>query len=68
MIKVSIIVTVFNIKVILVDDGSADRSSAICDEFSNIVPRLIVIHQHNNGAPVARSSGIDVSSGVYWFC
>lgn len=46
-----------NIKVIIVDDGSTDGSSVICDELSKI-DRVKVIHQTNKGVSVARNKGI----------
>lgn len=53
------------IEVILVDDGSIDRSSAICDEYAASDPRIKVVHQQNGGASCARNTGIDLASGNY---
>ena len=41
-------------EVILVDDGSCDSSSKICDEFVNIDARFIAIHKDNYGVASAR--------------
>ena len=54
-----------NIEVILVDDGSPDKSGHICDEFSVGRPNTIVIHQENAGVSAARNKGIDCATGEY---
>lgn len=50
---------------ILVDDGSKDRSGAICDEYASRDSRFRVIHQANQGVSVARQVGLDAAKGVY---
>ena len=50
---------------ILVDDGSKDRSGAICDEYAARDSRFRVIHQANQGLSVARQVGLDATKGVY---
>ena len=84
MVKVSIIVPVYNIEsyvkkcinslidqtyknieIILVDDGSTDGSSVICDEYSNKYENVIVIHQENQGLSGARNSAIRRVTGEY---
>lgn len=57
--------TFTNIELILVDDGSTDNSGKICDEYQMIDDRVIVIHQENAGAAVARNTGIDKSTGEF---
>ena len=54
-----------NIEVILVDDGSTDNSSCICDEFSLKDNRIKVIHKKNEGVSIARNIGITKSTGEY---
>lgn len=54
-----------NIEVILIDDGSSDKSGLICDEFSSKDNRIKVIHQKNQGVSVARNVGIVTSRGEY---
>lgn len=54
-----------NLEIILVDDGSPDNCGQICDEYANKDSRIIVIHQKNSGASVARNVGMDIASGEY---
>lgn len=46
-------------ELILVDDGSPDRSGEICEEYATKDSRIHVIHQENGGPAVARNTGID---------
>ena len=50
---------------ILVDDGSKDRSGAICNEYAVKDPRFKVFHQTNCGASVSRQMALDVSKGEF---
>lgn len=59
-------------EMILVDDGSTDKSPQICDEFASIDNRWIddrytirVIHQKNGGLSAARNAGLEVAQGEY---
>ncbi len=54
-----------NWEVLLVDDGSKDSSSAICDEYSSKDSRIITIHQENAGPSRARNHGLDKSTGQF---
>lgn len=54
-----------NIELILIDDGSVDRTGGICDGYAGSDSRVIVIHQQNRGVSAARNAGIDRSSGSY---
>lgn len=54
-----------NIEIILVDDGSSDKSSAICDEYAQKDARIKVIHKKNGGVSSARNAGLDVAKGTY---
>ena len=52
-------------ELILVDDGSRDRSGAICDEYAGRDSRIRVIHKGNGGLSSARNAGIDIAHGDY---
>ena len=54
-----------NVEIIIVDDGSTDNSSAICDKYSNLYENVIVVHQKNGGLSSARNTGIEYSSGEF---
>lgn len=52
-------------ELILVDDGSADKSGIICGEYSAKDSRVKVIHKSNGGASSARNAGLDAAEGKY---
>lgn len=54
-----------NLEIILVNDGSKDDSGTICDEYAEQDERIIVIHQQNMGASIARNRGLDICTGAY---
>lgn len=54
-----------NLEIILVDDGSPDRSPEICDEYAEKDLRIKVIHKKNGGQAEARNKGIDTAAGEY---
>lgn len=53
-----------NLEIILVDDGSTDRSGQICDQYINR-ENFVVIHKENAGLGMARNTGLDVATGKY---
>lgn len=57
--------TYSNIEIILVDDGSADRSGAICDAYAEKDNRIKIIHQMNSGVSQARNCGLQNAIGNY---
>lgn len=54
-----------NLEIILVNDGSTDKSSEICDMYSKRDNRIKVIHKKNGGLSSARNAGLDIASGLY---
>lgn len=54
-----------DVEIILVDDGSSDRSGSICDEYARREPRIKVIHQLNGGPGEARNAGLMEATGEY---
>ena len=54
-----------NIEVIVVDDGSIDRSGDICEEFAKKDKRIKVFHKTNGGLSDARNYGIKKAKGEY---
>lgn len=57
--------TFVNYELILVDDGSTDKSGIICDEYAEKDNRIFVIHQKNGGLSAARNTGIDSMHGQF---
>ena len=58
-----------NIEIILVNDGSTDRSAEICDSYAQQDSRIIVIHKPNGGVSSARNAGLEIMTGDYLcFC
>lgn len=55
--------TYTNLEIILVDDGSPDRSGEICDAWAAKDDRIKVIHQANAGGGAARNAALDVARG-----
>jgi glycosyltransferase involved in cell wall biosynthesis len=53
------------LQVILVDDGSTDKSGGICDNYRNMDPRVLVIHKANGGMSDARNEGLRHVIGYY---
>ncbi len=54
-----------NLEIILVDDGSEDKSGKICDEYAKKDQRVHVLHQKNAGVSAARNTGIEAAKGEY---
>ena len=52
-------------ELILVDDGSLDRSGILCDEYATKDSRIVVIHKKNEGVGAARQTGMDNATGEY---
>lgn len=57
--------TMDDFEIILVDDGSTDGSSQLCDDLASFDSRIKVFHKENSGASSARNCGIDNAKGEY---
>lgn len=54
-------------EVLLIDDGSKDKSGVICDEYAKKDNRVRVFHKGNGGVSSARNVGLDEAEGE-WVC
>ena len=54
-----------NFEVILIDDGSTDKTGELCDLYAEKDNRVRVIHKENGGGSAARKTGIDEAVGKY---
>lgn len=54
-----------NLEIILVDDGSTDNSSQICDAWKQTDDRVRVIHKENGGSSSSRNEGLNIAKGDY---
>lgn len=52
-----------NLEIILVDDGSDDGSSGICDEYARMDQRIKTIHLPHSGVSAARNAGLAAATG-----
>ena len=54
-----------NIEIILIDDGSKDRSLKICQQYEKIDSRITVMSKDNGGVSSARNIGLDYANGSF---
>ena len=57
--------TYTNLEIVLVDDGSPDRSGELCDTLAKQDARIRVIHKENGGLSSARNAGLNIAKGEY---
>lgn len=57
--------TLTELEIILVNDGSDDKSPNICKEFAENDSRIKVINKQNEGVSKARNEGIKIATGKY---
>ena len=60
-----LIQTFTDFEILLIDDGSPDRSGAICDVYAAKDQRVRVFHKENGGVSDARQFGVDHALGEY---
>lgn len=53
------------IEIILINDGSTDKSGSICDQYALKDSRIMVFHIKNGGSSIARNYGLKKSRGEY---
>lgn len=54
-----------NLEIILVDDGSTDKSGVICDDYAAKDARVVVVHKEQGGVSSARNAGLDIAKGDF---
>lgn len=59
--------TYTNFELLLVDDGSKDKSGEICDEYARKDSRIRVLHKENGGVSSARNLGLTKAINE-WIC
>jgi len=57
--------TLKDIEIILIDDGSNDKTAKIINKYAKKDKRIIIFRQKNKGAGAARNKGIQISRGEY---
>lgn len=53
---------------IIVDDGSTDRSARIADEYAEKYDNIYCLHKKNGGQSSARNTGLDTYKGTKYIC
>lgn len=54
-----------DLQIILIDDGSSDKSGDICEQYSKRDSRIVFVHQKNQGLSKARNVGLSLARGDY---
>lgn len=54
-----------DLEIILVNDGSTDKSLEICKAYANLDPRIVLINKQNEGVSIARNTGMKKAKGKY---
>ena len=57
--------TYADFELLLIDDGSKDKSGEICDEYAQKDARVRVFHKENGGVSSARNLGLDNAKGEW---
>lgn len=59
--------SLYEIEIVLVDDGSTDNSLLICEDYVNKDSRIKLLQQINSGVSIARNRGLELALGEYIF-
>ena len=54
-----------NLEIILINDGSTDKSTKICEKYKNQDNRIVFINKKNGGAASAKNEGLKIAKGDY---
>ena len=57
-----------HLEIIVIDDGTKDKSGEIADKFAEVDSRIVVYHKENGGLSDARNYGIKRAHGEYITC
>ena len=57
--------TYTHLDILLIDDGSTDRTGLLCDAWQKKDKRIRVIHQQNEGLSYARKTGVENTTAEY---
>lgn len=57
--------TFSNFEILIINDGSTDKSLEICRRIANNDQRIRIINQENGGVSKARNKGIELAKGEY---
>lgn len=52
-------------ELLLIDDGSTDKSGEICDKYAQYDTRVKAIHKPNTGVSDTRNCGLNIAKGKY---
>lgn len=56
-----------DVEILIVDDGSKDRTGEIADEYETLYPNIVkAIHQENGGHGAAVNTGLEHATGLYF--